>query len=157
MTLSSIEIEYFKILFYRFDKYSNIICMYLYLEISVIIRPMAKSIWYFHKKANKYSVQFSSVAQLCPTRSDPMDCSLPAPPSMGFSRQEYWSGLPLSSPQWGVRFWSLSSPSINFMDYGYKMLQHVSSLISKNNHFSCIVAKTVLLNFGKKKNHKGDS
>ena len=32
------------------------------------------------------------VAQSCPTLSDPMDCSLPAPPSMGFSRQEYWSG-----------------------------------------------------------------
>ena len=37
----------------------------------------------------------SEVAQSCPTPSDPMDCSLPAPPSMGFSRQEYWSGLPL--------------------------------------------------------------
>ena len=29
----------------------------------------------------------SEVAQSCPTLSDPMDCSLPAPPSMGFSRQ----------------------------------------------------------------------
>ena len=37
----------------------------------------------------------SEVAQFCPTPSDPMDCSLPAPPSMGFSRQEYWSRLPL--------------------------------------------------------------
>ena len=27
-----------------------------------------------------------------------MDCSLQALPSMGFSRQEYWSGLPLPSP-----------------------------------------------------------
>ena len=36
----------------------------------------------------------SEVAQSCPTLSDPMDCSLQAPPSMGFSRQEYWSGLP---------------------------------------------------------------
>jgi len=27
-----------------------------------------------------------------------MDCSLQAPPSMGFSRQEYWSGVPLPSP-----------------------------------------------------------
>ena len=35
-------------------------------------------------------------AQSCPTLSDPMDCSLPL--SMGFSRQEYWSGLPLLSP-----------------------------------------------------------
>ena len=36
-----------------------------------------------------------SRARLC----DPMDSSLhQAPPSMGFSRQEYWSGLPFSSP-----------------------------------------------------------
>ena len=40
----------------------------------------------------------SEVAQSCPTLSDPMDCSPPGPPSMGFSRQEYWSGVPLPSP-----------------------------------------------------------
>ena len=34
----------------------------------------------------------------CPTLSDPMDCSLPGSSlSMGFSRQEYWSGVPLPS------------------------------------------------------------
>ena len=38
----------------------------------------------------------SEVAQSCPTLCDPMDCS--PPPSMGFSRQEYWSGLPFPSP-----------------------------------------------------------
>ena len=32
----------------------------------------------------------SEVAQSCPTVCDPMDCRLPAPLSMGFSRQEYW-------------------------------------------------------------------
>ena len=37
----------------------------------------------------------SEVAQSCPTLSDPMDCSLPSPLTMGFSRQEYWSGVPL--------------------------------------------------------------
>ena len=37
----------------------------------------------------------SEVAQLRPTCSDPMDAAYQAPPSMGFSRQEYWSGLPL--------------------------------------------------------------
>ena len=41
----------------------------------------------------------SEVAQSCLTRSDPMDCSPQAPLSMGFSRQEYWSGLPLPSPK----------------------------------------------------------
>ena len=41
----------------------------------------------------------SEVTQSCPTPSDPMDCSSQAPPSMGFCRQEYWSGLPLPSLQ----------------------------------------------------------
>ena len=38
------------------------------------------------------------VTQLCPTLSDPMDCSRQAPLSMGFPRQEYWSWLPFTSP-----------------------------------------------------------
>ena len=39
------------------------------------------------------------VAQSCPTLCDPMDCTAcQAPLSMGFSRQEYWSGLPFPSP-----------------------------------------------------------
>ena len=40
----------------------------------------------------------SWAAQSCPTLCDPMDCSLLAPLSMGFSRQEYWSGLPFPFP-----------------------------------------------------------
>ena len=40
----------------------------------------------------------SEVAQSCPTLCDPVDCvAHQAPPSMGFSRQEYWSGVPLPS------------------------------------------------------------
>ena len=38
----------------------------------------------------------SEVAQSCPTLCDPMVCRLPGS-SMGFSRQEYWSGVPLPS------------------------------------------------------------
>jgi len=38
------------------------------------------------------------VEKLCPTLCNPMDCSLPGPPSMGLSRQEYWNGLPFPSP-----------------------------------------------------------
>ena len=37
------------------------------------------------------------VTQLCPTLSDPMDCSRPGSSVHGFSRQEYWSGLPFPS------------------------------------------------------------
>ena len=40
----------------------------------------------------------SEVAQSCPTPSNPWTAAYQAPPSMGFSRQEYWSGLPLPSP-----------------------------------------------------------
>ena len=38
------------------------------------------------------------VAELCPTLCDPMDGGPPGQ-SMGFSRQEYWSGLPFPSPK----------------------------------------------------------
>ena len=37
-------------------------------------------------------------AQLCPTLYDPVDCSLPGSSPGGFSRHEYWSGLPFSPP-----------------------------------------------------------
>ena len=36
----------------------------------------------------------SEVTQSCPTLSNPMDCSPPGSSPMGFSRQEYWSGVP---------------------------------------------------------------
>ena len=39
------------------------------------------------------------VTKLCPTLCDPMECiAHQAPLSMGFSRQEYWSGLLFPSP-----------------------------------------------------------
>ena len=38
------------------------------------------------------------VAKLCPTLATPWLVACQAPLSMGFSRQEYWSGLPFPSP-----------------------------------------------------------
>ena len=43
----------------------------------------------------------SEVAQSCLTHRAPRAAAHQAPPSMGFSRQKYWSGVPLPSPQWG--------------------------------------------------------
>ena len=40
----------------------------------------------------------SKVTQSCPTVCDPWTVAHQASPSMGFSRQEYWSGLPFPSP-----------------------------------------------------------
>ena len=36
--------------------------------------------------------------QSCPTLCDPIDGSQPGFPSLEFSRQEHWSGLPFPSP-----------------------------------------------------------
>ena len=41
----------------------------------------------------------SEVAQSCPTLVTPWTAAHQAPPSMGFSRQKYWSGVPLPSPK----------------------------------------------------------
>ena len=38
------------------------------------------------------------VAPLCPTLATPWPIAYQASQSMGFSRQEYWSGLPFPSP-----------------------------------------------------------
>ena len=40
----------------------------------------------------------SEVAQSCPTLCDPWTVAHQVPLSMGFSRKEYWSGLPFPSP-----------------------------------------------------------
>ena len=41
----------------------------------------------------------SEVTQSCPTLATPWTAAYQAPPSMGFSRQNYWSGVPLPSPK----------------------------------------------------------
>ena len=43
--------------------------------------------------------QACSVAQLCPTLEAPCIVACQTPPSVNFSRQEYWSGFPFPSPR----------------------------------------------------------
>ena len=47
-----------------------------------LVKPLQKIVWSFLKKLKieTPSVQFSSVAQLCPTLCDPMNCSTPGLP-----------------------------------------------------------------------------
>ena len=52
--------------------------------------------------------------QSCPTLYDPIDGSLQGSPSLGFSRQEHWSGLPFPSPmheseKWKWSHWVMSN------------------------------------------------
>ena len=55
-------------------------------------------------------------AQSCPTLCNPMDCSPQTPLSMGFPRQEIWSGLlfpaPKTHPDPGIKPMSLVSPAL---------------------------------------------
>ena len=47
---------------------------------------------------NLYAAAAAKSLQLCPTLCDPTDSSPPGSPSLRFSRQEHWSGLPFPSP-----------------------------------------------------------
>ena len=46
----------------------------------------------------KWSESESEITQSCLTLCNPVDSSLPGSTVHGFSRQEYWSGLPFPSP-----------------------------------------------------------
>ena len=46
--------------------------------------------------------------QSCPTLCDPIEAAHQAPPSLGFSRQEHWSGLPFPSPMHESEKWKWS-------------------------------------------------
>ena len=72
----------------------------------------------------------SEVAQSCPTLSDPMDCSPPG--SMRFSRQEYWSGVPLPSPVFDYMVPSKCCWGI-LCYIGY--VNHISFITSKISQF----------------------
>ena len=47
----------------------------------------------------KWKVKVKSLSRVRPL-AIPWTAAHQAPPSMGFSRQEYWSGVPLPSPKW---------------------------------------------------------
>ena len=51
--------------------------------------------------------------QSCPTLCDPIDGSPQAPPSLGFSRQEHWSGLPFPSPMHESEKWKGSRSAVS--------------------------------------------
>ena len=52
--------------------------------------------------------------QSCPTLYDPIDGSPPGLPSLGFSRQEHWSGLPFPSPMHENEKWKWSRSVVSY-------------------------------------------
>ena len=52
-----------------------------------------------HHRVSTHALHAAAkLLQLCPTLCDPIDGSPPGSPTLGFSRQEHWSGLPFPSP-----------------------------------------------------------
>ena len=68
--------------------------VFIFQSVNVVYTVICISVFFPHVVQN---VMFPKgkvkvfVSQSSPTLWDPMDCSLPASLSMGFSRQEYWN------------------------------------------------------------------
>ena len=78
----------------------------------------------------KVRVKLLSCVRLLAT---PWTAAYQAPPSMGFSRQEYWSGVPLPSPNkfWGFFIYSGSKFSIRYMICKYFSLWSLNGIFQR--------------------------
>ena len=56
----------------------------------------------------KWKVKVKSLSRVRPSAT-PWTAAFQAPPSMGFSRQEYWSGVPLPSPVKKAEHWRIDA------------------------------------------------
>ena len=68
------------------------------------LSPNPKSFW----QHLPFPAAAAKLLQSCPTLCDPIDGSPPGSPSLGFSRQEHWSGLPFPSPMHESGKWKWS-------------------------------------------------
>ena len=75
--------------------------MGIYVSVCVSVAQSCLVIYYIHciNSVGNICICVCSVAQSCPTLSDPMDCNLPGSSVHGISWQEYWSGLPFPPPK----------------------------------------------------------
>ena len=65
-----------------------------------VVKPLGPATRTPTCRAKVNGSDWAKVPQSCPALCDSMDCSIcQASLSMGFSRQEYWSGLSFSSPE----------------------------------------------------------
>ena len=84
-------------------------CIYIHYNYNIkLLVGLAKEV-----------ICYCSATQSCLTLCDPMDCSPSAPLSVGFFRQEYYSGLPFPPPG------NLPDPGIKPM---YPALQAISCI-----------------------------
>ena len=65
-------------------------------------------LYVYPRSASVCAAAAAESLQSCPTLCDPTDSSLPGFPSLGFSRQEHWSGLPFPPPMHESEKWKWS-------------------------------------------------
>ena len=73
-----------------------------------------------------YACMHSKLLQSCPTLFHFMNCTYQAPLSMGFSRQECWSGWPFPSPQ------DLPDPGIKPTSFTSNLHWQASSFLQRH-------------------------
>ena len=83
----------------RFDTgHTNVKCCLMYQQKSSLRAGIF--VCFYHTVAFPAPKESESeVAQLCQLFATPWTVAYQAPPSIEFSKQEYWSGLPLPSPE----------------------------------------------------------
>ena len=71
------------------------------------------------RSSPKHTAATAKSLQSCPTLCDPIDSSHQAPPSLGFSRQEHWRGLPFPSPMQESEKWKWSCSVVSDSSWPY--------------------------------------
>ena len=78
----------------------SLICLMSRAEEAGVLRGWEQTqLTFLPKDLSWQPSEWNEVAQSCPAFCDPRSVVYQAPPSMGFSRQEYWSRLPFPSPE----------------------------------------------------------
>ena len=81
----------------------------------------------------KWKVKVKSLSRVRPSAT-PWTAANQAPPSMGFSRQEYWSGVPLPSPTLLTRTYQITE-SQHF--HCYKILNNTQKVNELDSPYQC--------------------
>ena len=96
------------------------------------------------------------VTKSCLTLCNPIDCSRQAPLSMGFSRQEYWSGVPClpsgDLPNPGIKPVSPISPAVDSLlseplGKPKLMVENLNQVFKRNSVMSLLLFLCSLYNF----------
>ena len=107
-----------------YTKSANVRHIYIYIAQEII-----HGMWVIKYLNTKYKQFFSMLSTLpnytcvmlcyakslqsCLTLCNPIDGSHQAPPSLGFSRQKHWSGLPFPSPMHESEKWKVNAKSLS--------------------------------------------